>query len=292
MFWRMVWMILCSLPGWTMAADTSAAVLTILEGEALLIRGAAKFSLSEGVRLQRDDIVESGATATLVRLEYPDGSIADLGPGSRVLLQPALPGERGRSASQLYLQQGWVKLTPGAGNAGKPGSVGLGSARLDAVADGVLVAHLAEQRVFAFAEAGAARLTEREDGKAQRGVNLKSGESYLQEGESRGSVAARPPAAMLERMPRAFRDTLPPLVERYRGREVAAKPLGAVAYQDVQTWLQAERALRGRFVTRWRSRAADEDFRAGLVTNLRSHPEWDRVLYPEKYLPRPPAQRP
>lgn len=293
MFWRVICLIFCSLAAWPAAAESPVAVLTILDGEALLIRGSAKFALTEGVRLQRDDIVESGATTGLLRLEYKDGVIADLGPGSRALLAPALPGERGRAPVQLYLQQGWLKLSPPPVVAGKPAiAAGFGSAVLDAAPDGVLVAHLGDRRVFAFAEAGAVRLTERLDGKAQRALALKAGESFLREADGSGTVAARPPAAMLERMPRAFRDTLPPLADRYQSREAAPKPLGAVAYQDVQSWLQAERTLRPRFVTRWKARASDTDFRAGLVTNLRAHPEWDRVLYPEKYLPRPPVPRP
>jgi hypothetical protein len=36
----------------------------------------------------------------------------------------------------------------------------------------------------------------------------------------------------------------------------------------------------------------DVAFRSALVANLRSHPEWDPILFPEKYKPKPPPEPP
>jgi hypothetical protein len=36
-------------------------------------------------------------------------------------------------------------------------------------------------------------------------------------------------------------------------------------------------------VKRFESRSKDSEFRRKLIENLREHPEWDRVLFPEKY---------
>ena len=38
---------------------------------------------------------------------------------------------------------------------------------------------------------------------------------------------------------------------------------------------------------RLRARAQDPEFRKALIANMRFHPEWDRILFPEKYLPKP-----
>ena len=54
----------------------------------------------------------------------------------------------------------------------------------------------------------------------------------------------------------------------------------------------AESALRSQFVARWRALARRPDFRAGLVAHMRSHPEWDRIVFPEKYLPKRPPPTP
>jgi hypothetical protein len=43
---------------------------------------------------------------------------------------------------------------------------------------------------------------------------------------------------------------------------------------------------------RWRRNARDPAFRAALVANLASHPEWDPILFPEKYKPKDPPPRP
>ena len=34
---------------------------------------------------------------------------------------------------------------------------------------------------------------------------------------------------------------------------------------------------------RFRQRAKDPQFRSKLIENLAAHPEWDRILFPEKY---------
>jgi hypothetical protein len=51
--------------------------------------------------------------------------------------------------------------------------------------------------------------------------------------------------------------------------------------------LKAESPFRRQFIERWRGKARDSEFRRALVANLSSHPEWDPVLFPEKYLPKP-----
>ena len=45
--------------------------------------------------------------------------------------------------------------------------------------------------------------------------------------------------------------------------------------------------MRKLFVQRWRAKATEPAFRTALIANLNVHPEWDPVLYPEKYLPKP-----
>ena len=38
---------------------------------------------------------------------------------------------------------------------------------------------------------------------------------------------------------------------------------------------------------RWKAQARNPEFRKGLVVQIAAHPEWDRTLFPEKYLPKP-----
>lgn len=283
MFFRTVLLLLGLLPAWAAGADT-LAIVTILEGEAALVRGSDRHALAEGVRLQREDIVETGPKAGLVRIEFKTGAIADLGPATSVLLAPRLvTTKRDPRPTELYVRRGWVKLTAAAG-----AKAGFSSPDYDASEiEGVAVAFAGNAENFVFAETRRVRVLERRAGRAGQNLQLKGGESYQRRGNEKGTTAARPPADLLQRMPRAFRDSLPPLADRYKTREVLPKMQRTVDYGDVEGWLQAERALRGGFVSRWKPLAEDARFRQELIANLRAHPEWDRVLFPEKYLPKP-----
>ena len=48
----------------------------------------------------------------------------------------------------------------------------------------------------------------------------------------------------------------------------------------MEAWLKAPPAIRKPMVARFEPRASDAAFRAGLVANLKFHPEWGPVLNP------------
>lgn len=293
--WLVLGLMSC-LPGLAWAADP-LAVFTIVEGETVITRGAERMRVAAGVRLQPDDIVESSAAASLARLEFNDGSSMDLGPATRLWFSPRGATERGRVLT-TYLLDGWVKLSPARGKTGAaPAPRTLASPTVDLGGmTGVVVAHVATQAApggaEVFVESGEARLVERRDGRPQPPLAMKAGEFYARKGADKGSVAPRPTAAMLEAMPRPFRDTLPDLAARHKDREVAGKPLPGLRYGDVEAWLKGEPVLRRASLARWRGMINDADFRAGLVANVRSHMEWDRLLFPEKYQPKPTVPAP
>lgn len=286
MFRRAMLLLTCWLPAVTLAAGAEA-VVTIQEGEASLVRGVNRLAIAEGVRLHRQDVVETGASTGLLRLEFADGTIADLGPDTAILLAPRLRVARGeRRPDRLYLLRGWIKLTPAAG---QPAAFASPQVDLQA-SEGVTVSYVSAAESIVFAESGGAELTVRQDGKAAARVSLRNGEAHARRGAAPGDVQPRPPADMLERMPRAFRDSLPVRIGRYQDQEVLPQERGTVDYDAIRPWLQAERAVRLPLVNRWKPLAEDDDaFRRQLVTHMRAHPEWDRVLFPEKYLPRPPV---
>ena len=63
--------VLLLLPGLGAAAP-SIGMFTIVEGDAVVIRGTQKFAAAEGLPVQADDIVHSGAATRLARIE-PEG---------------------------------------------------------------------------------------------------------------------------------------------------------------------------------------------------------------------------
>jgi hypothetical protein len=282
---------LCLLVAPALAAVAAPlATTTIVDGEALLVRDAGRAQLAEGVRLAKDDIVETTAKSRFLRLEFADGLIVDLGPESRVLLAPKFTGDRARLPARLHLLRGVAKLTvpkplvPAAGSFSTPQLDVTGVAR-----SAVFIVQGAE--VQAFAESGDVTLQERRAGKPAGNVTVKNSEFYTRAAEGKASTAARPTGAFIQRLPRPFLDTLPPRAPLFAAKEVAPRPLGEIGYAEAEPWIDAE-GLRAQFVARWRPLAQNAAFREGLAANLAAHPEWDRVLHPEKYLPKPAASTP
>jgi hypothetical protein len=253
-------------------------MLTLLEGSAGLVRGVARYALAEGARMQSGDIIEVGDKG-LAEIEYPDGAAIALGAGTRVL---AVSMPRGKSAAgDYYVMQGALKVA-GVSKA----------ARLRVLTplftlspvEGVSVMIVSAGAGSVFIESGEARLAA-----APATLSLKSGQFFAGKAGQKGAVAQRPSKEFIDAMPKAFFDPLPSRMARFKDRETQPKRVDEVSYGDVEAWLKAPPAIRRPLVTRFEPRASDPKFRAALEANLRYHPEWDPILYPEKYLPEEPA---
>jgi hypothetical protein len=269
--------------------------LTLLDGDALVIREALKFPAPEGLRLQSHDIVHTAAGTRLARMEFSDGTVLDLGPGTRLLLRaqhggslagpPAAGARAGRQrVEQIYLSQGWVKLaTP---KAGPSALLGFAAPLLDLQRlAGTAVVQAAPDGALLFVETGSADVLAPRGSKTARSHKLAAGQAFsARAGEA--AVQARPPAALAKGMPRAFADSLPARAARFTGVEVKLPPATDISYDDVAGWINSsERGLRTVFRERWAARAEDPAFRARLVAEIDAHPEWDRLLFPHKYAP-------
>jgi hypothetical protein len=259
--------------------------VTILEGQALIYRGSGRLHAAEGVRLAAGDIVETGAD-TFAQVEAADGTVLQLGPSTR-LLALAAPA-RGKGGRSLYLMGGWVKLASAKRDSAAGPGFELRAPSFEIAPNAaVLVLQSTPAELMLFVEAGEARLGERAQG-APVEVSLRSGSFYQRKPPARGAVNAGVPAAFVGAMPRAFRDSLPPRLERFRDRRVAPREAAPFGYADVEAWLKAEPSVRRPLMPRWRPKLRDPAFRAALVANLSSHPEWDPILFPEKYKPKDP----
>jgi hypothetical protein len=273
--------LLCAalVAGSAVAADVVGTV-TILEGEALITRAASRVRAAEGVRLQTGDIVETG-DATFVQAELADQTVLQMGPKSRVMVGGPV---RLKAERTLYALSGWFKLS----NARKDGNVRAFEFRSPLIEigllPGVVVMQLKTNEATLFAERGDLKLLERPVGTT---VGVRQGQLYRRTGGARGTFGGSAPAAFVAEMPKAFRDSLPLRADKYHEREVQPRPAPDFVYADVEPWLKTESPFRRQFIERWRSKARDSAFRSALIANLSSHPEWDPVLFPEKYLPKP-----
>jgi len=149
---------------------------------------------------------------------------------------------------------------------------------------GVVVFSETPAETTLFVERGEVKLAEDLANGGSPGVSLKSGDYFRRKAGAPGTVNTGSNEAFVAGMPRVFRDSLPLRLERYRNQAVQPKEAPDFTYADVESWLNAEPWLRRPFVQRWRTKARNPAFRAALVAGLASHPEWDPVLFPEKYL--------
>ena len=199
-----------------------------------------------------------------------------------------------KTERSLYVMDGWVKLSSLKRDAAAGPAFDLkGTAFELAAPASVVVLRSSPTQIELFVEAGEARLVER----AERGPNaaalpLRAGDFYQRKPPARGLVAARATPDFIGAMPRSYRDSLPSRLDRFRDRPVTPKEAAPFDYADVEAWLKAEPALRRPLMQRWRGKAREAPFRAALVANLSSHPEWDPIRFPEKYKPKPPPPPP
>ncbi len=275
------------LPAFPAQAEPLAWI-GILQGSAVLVRQSTRYALAEGAALSEGDIVETTAGA-FVQIEFNDGAIAGLGEASRLVLKPSLTGLKTAGTPRLYLLEGWMKVnlppkTPAGFDVLSP------QFELDAK-EATVVVHVQPKAYALFTERGDARLLQR-DG-ARETVALKAGDFAIQTSSAnKPAVSARLSPEFVQQVPRLFRDSLPARAAVVSKRVVTLLPLGQVDYADVTAWLHGEPGVRLALSRQWRGRASDHAFRTEVATNLAAHMEWERVIYPERFLPKKPPPQP
>ncbi|MGD9833551.1 MAG: hypothetical protein AB7U92_12455 [Piscinibacter sp.] len=263
------------------SAAAPIGIVTIADGELHVIRAAQRFAAAEGLRLHDGDIVRTGADTRLARIELGDGIALDLGASTELMLQPPADGRLGERATTLYLARGWLKASTA-----PAGAAGLASPLTDILhLDGSAVMHVSPEDALVFVESGQARVAE--SGRDGGALAMANGDALVRRAAEAASLERRPPAALLQGLPRGFADTLPRRAARFLGAPAEPGPAQPVAYAEVATWIDGEPAVRSMAVKRFAARARDRAFRAALLAGLRRHPEWDRTLFPEKYRPAP-----
>ena len=260
------------------AAAHPLGLFTIVEGEVSVIRESRRFPAVDGMELLAGDIVRTAGETALARIELGDGGAMDLGPDTAVQLAPRYAEGGAERAGLVYLMQGWLKL------GGQ--RLAAGSVRGDLMdLHGAAVLHAVEAKLQVFLESGGARLMERFDGRPAQAHAMAEGDTFLRRGADAGLVTHRSVPQFLQAMPKPFTDALPLRAASWHGRSPAAPAGEEIAYADVAAWINAERALRPGFVARWRGKAREPQWWRPLLAELPEHPEWHRVMYPEKYTP-------
>ena len=264
------------------------AVVGILQGTATLVRDTSRYALAEGVALASGDIVETAADG-YVQVELEDGTIAGLAENGRLLFMPRLTLLKTAAAPNVYLLEGWLKVTA---TPKAPAEFALLAPGDEVVTAGAtFVTRVVRGKGYElFVEGGSARLIPRSGGGST--VPLRANDFASQAtGADRPTVSTSIGSEFLAQLPRIYRDRLPARAAMYADRPVTPRLLAPVSYPDVTAWMHSEPGVRLALSRQWRSRAADRAFRSEVAANMPAHGEWERVLYPERFLPKPPVKR-
>jgi hypothetical protein len=261
---------------WVQAAALAepAGMAWLAEGKVFLVRGTSTYVVADGITVLEGDIF-STQVKSQVQLNFADGSSLNAGPGTRFMVVAA----PAKGAADVALLEGWIKVGQRTDARGLRISTPLAQASLDGAAAVILVRGGSLQ---AFVESGTLTFSATGDKQAAAARKVRAGE-FLSYRNRQAAIQPRPAREFLEAMPRHFRDPLPEPPDKVKGRKAEPKREGDVAYEEVADWLNTSLPVRKGFVKRFMPRAHDPHFRAALVAHLREHPEWDRVLFPEKY---------
>lgn len=268
-------------------AGDKVATITMLDGPAWVIHAATKGVAPEGTHLDAEDIIETSPTTSLLRMEFDDGTVVDLGPSSRVLVWPQWP----EGASVAYVLQGWAKVAADKPPARNRSWLSTASLDITSMAHDVVV-RAQGRDAEVFAESGDVTVQVRGKGASTGPLKLSRGQFAARRGEASPQITPRPPVDFIGAVPRPFMDTLPTRAAAFKGKRVTLNQVNPISYPDVEAWLNAEPRVRARFPARWKSMTHDTVFRHHLTAQLPLHPEWGPVLSPDKPASRPAVATP
>ena len=256
-------------PAHVMAA--SQGTVTMLDGKGSLIRGTSRYTLVKGIELQQGDILELNDNS-LTQVEFGDGTAVSFGEQSRVMFFSALSGKR--TQVEIYILRGIVKASSAKG--AKQLQIDTPLMNI-AFTDATGVISVSPTEAEMFFETGGAKITA-----GRSGVKIKEGEYCSIKAGKKPAVMNRPPQSFIANLPIPFRDSLPSLLTKTGNRKVQlGKPLD-FSYKEVEPWLDSKPTVRRYLANQWNPKAHDPSFRKELIHNMHKHPEWGRVLSPEK----------
>jgi len=251
--------------------------LTVVEGELHVIRNTAVLRASQGARIEWGDILEMGGRG-FAQVECDTGAIVALGSASQLFFF-SHSGYSGASGGELVLLSGWLKAeTTSKGPYLYDTPLLAGKTK-----EGTLVLHAAPELSEIFVESGSAGIAELTGaGSGSEFRPAKAGQFFSRNRGKNVAVSPRPAGAFIEAMPTPFRDTLPSGLSHIKGKPPEPRREREVTYADLRPWLLMPARWRRDFLTRFESRLDDPEFRRGLESHIRDHPDWEAALHPDK----------
>jgi hypothetical protein len=217
-------------------------MVTLVEGKSTLASGLRGYIPVPGVQLRKCDIVHTGP-GSLLQVEFPDGSRIELGPDSRFLSGVPTPAGSAREVGPYFLHSGWLKLTVAKRDNAPPYRIN--TPYFDLVMDsGVAVLNVADGGRFFIEQGKALALDPSGTRGGGGGMGVGADQTYSRKSaEARPVVVNRADPAFVTSMPRSFRDTLPALYAKVKGRAAQPQPAPDYDYGAVSAWLKTRPEL-------------------------------------------------
>jgi hypothetical protein len=267
------------------ASAAPFGTITIADGKSRVTRAVGVHTLAEGGVLEEGDLIELDEGA-LLQVELGDGSALSFTSKARALL-PMPAGQPGRLADVLLLQ-GWVKVQL------------TSAAQLPAVQTPLV--RLISQNVsyvLSVGEVGTQLFVENGElvpafasPKSGQPAIVKAGEFLGVRPDSSATVAPRAPQDFVKAMPRPYIDKLPVRLAKLKARNVELKHERDVNFADADGLFKLNPAGRKTYLVQFRPLLKDKAFLRDLEPAIKNYPEWDRIVHPEKYLPKPKPKPP
>ncbi len=252
-------------------AAQDAGTVTLLKDTPLrVIRGVSVLQGVEGMRLRQGDYLETGPTPmSQAQLEFPDGTIVELGPSSRVFLSSL----KANSAA-LVVVAGWLKGETRSGSWDFISHLASVSTK-----SGSILLHVSQNAADAFVEHGAAQVSA---GTPAPIASSADKMFFTRRAGKPAAAAGRPSAEFVSAMPVSFRDVLPPRVDRFAGKKPPEPKIEReVAWSDVEPLLTVPAPSRRGLVERFKPRLKDRAFREAIEAHIAELPEWKPALAAE-----------
>ncbi len=271
----------------SMALAMDLPAITLADKPVRIIRGVTVFKAVVGVPVQKDDIVETGASGA--QIEVSKELMFALAPETKIYLLNTQFSESNHV--EIVLINGWLKVFDKRSGASGRVLITTPSIRVSLEA-GFSIVHVSAGKTEMFAEEGLQTVAEfNEAGKL--GAEMKIGrEQYASRlvGQSL-KIIPRPPKEFIAEMPIIFRDPVVAAPDRLKGIKMQAVKERELDYPDIEHWLKSNIAARKSFVNRFRPRLKDADFRKQLDAQLGQTVDWKPILHPPPP-PKPPEEVP
>jgi hypothetical protein len=275
-WWLFVMMCFIAAGRFPVAMANDLSAITLADKPVRIIRGTTVFKAVVGVAVQKDDIVETGASGA--QIEISNELMFALAPETKIYLANTQFGES--THPEIVLLNGWLKVFDK--RSGSSGRVLISTPLIRVfLENGFSIVHASAGKAEMFAEDGVQTIVElNEPGKMGAEVKVSREQYAFRLPAENLKIVPRPPKEFIAQMPMTFRDPVTAAPDRLKGIKIQAVKEREADFPDVEQWLNSNVGVKKSFVNRFKPRLKDANFRQQLDLQLGQTADWKSILHP------------